>query len=240
MKDSFLEQKKINTLLYTNKLKKLLIYPNYIDYDKKMYYESVKRLDNLKIMDESVKENIYTLMNYERDNNLFDNNKINEIIRITNCSSSDKTDKFYYNEFKKRIGKLEKIIEINDNFFMDYYMKQLIKLIDDEINYKDEKLYQKYLSVGSDFVKESLCLDFYYLYNLKYFDIDDEVFKKHFVNDKYFINTLYSLIYDNKDYINSDMRDKILYLLKQNKKNILHSLDVNLYKDSKILMKKLK
>ena len=34
MKDSFLEQKKINTLLYTNKLKKLLIYPNYIDYDK--------------------------------------------------------------------------------------------------------------------------------------------------------------------------------------------------------------
>ena len=31
-----------------------------------------------------------------------------------------------YNEFKKRIGKLEKIIEINDNFFMDYYMKQLI------------------------------------------------------------------------------------------------------------------
>ena len=26
MKDSFLEQKKINTLLYTNKLKKLLIY----------------------------------------------------------------------------------------------------------------------------------------------------------------------------------------------------------------------
>ena len=126
MKDSFLEQKKINTLLYTNKLKKLLIYPNYIDYDKKMYYESVKRLDNLKIMDESVKENIYTLMNYERDNNLFDNNKINEIIRITNCSSSDKTDKFYYNEFKKRIGKLEKIIEINDNFFMDYYMKQLI------------------------------------------------------------------------------------------------------------------
>ena len=101
MKDSFLEQKKINTLLYTNKLKKLLIYPNYIDYDKKMYYESVIRLDNLKIMDESVKENIYTLMNYERDNNLFDNNKINEIIRITNCSSSDKTDKFYYNEFKK-------------------------------------------------------------------------------------------------------------------------------------------
>ena len=114
MKDSFLEKKKINTLLYTNKLKKLLIYPNYIDYDKKMYYESVKRLDNLKIMDESVKENIYTLMNYERDNNLFDNNKINEIIRITNCSSSDKTDKFYYNEFKKRIGKLEKIIEINE------------------------------------------------------------------------------------------------------------------------------
>ena len=85
-----------------------------------------------------------------------------------------------------------------------------------------------------------MLLDFYYLYNLKYFDIDDEVFKKHFVNDKYFINTLYSLIYDKKDYINSDMRDKILYLLKQNKKNILHNLDVNLYKNSKTLMKKLK
>ena len=50
----------------------------------------------------------------------------------------------------------------------------------------------------------------------------------------------YSLIYDKKDYINSDMGEKILYLLKQNKKNILHNLDVNLYKNSKTLMKKLK
>lgn len=236
MKDYFLEQKKINTLLYTNKLKKLLIYPNYIDYDKKMFYETVRKIDNLKIMDKSIKENIYTLMDYERNNNLFDNSKINEIIRITNCASNDKSDKFYYNEFKKRIGKLEKNIEINDNFFLDYYMKQLIKLIDEEMNYKDEKLYQKYLLLGSDYVKESLCLDFYYLYYLKYFDIKDKVFNKHFVNDKFFINTLYSLIYDKKDYINSDIRSKIIHLLKQNKKNIL---DINLYKNSKTLIKKI-
>lgn len=228
--DIYLNKLKMNTVIFNDEVREEFEYEEFKKYViSNEFIESLYSFVNanyiLEMIDLDVKNNIFDVLVFIRDNTKKYNEEINEIIALLNFTPYDNANDFYRRQFLKRMGRYTK---------------------------KEEKYYpDKFFEEDSDIkklIRFSLTNDYDTINQLLYCEDDeiDAIIKNQLLTE-YTLNTFNILLYDFKElfederfknrviYVLKEIRNVSLNISKKNKKDIYMDLDLeSSYKTHKI------